>query len=725
MDPPDEVCTTFRTPVRRAASARRTVPMTLTEASNCGPTTDCRTSICAARWNATSGRCSSRMACRSAVTMSASTKKCAGLSARCSRLVARPLAKLSSPTTEWPSANRRSTSVEPMKPAAPVTSARTGILYRQAARTTRIPQGALAAAALIVVQLGIRAVLAFGGYFYWDDLILIGKAGTEGLLSTSYLFDDHDGHVMPAAFLIAGAIIRLAPLDWTGPAISLVVLQLVPSLALWRALYVIRGWRRILLIPLTFALFTPLAVPGFAWWAAALNSLPMLAALAWVCADVILLVRTGNQRYAATGVLAYLGGLLFFEKAAVIPLVAFAVAALLCHVQGDRSAMRTVWRAGIRLWTVSLALTGSWIVVYLAVVNQHRWSSDLTMTWDLLRRSVTHGIVPGLAGGPWVWGRWAPASPWAVPPTTVKALGWLVLAAALGISLARKQRTTPVWLTAAGYVVACQVPIYLMRSSRFTVLELAQTLRYLPDLVVVLALLAAVGFCGPNRPSSGRLDASVARTVVTTAVAGMFVVSSLYSTATFLTSWRDNPAQPYLQNARAGLAAAHAASNAPLLDQEVDPLVLQRVAAPENLASHMFALLRDRPEFGTATTQLRMLDSSGGLSDARVTWVRTIARGPDPGLGYPEQPEKPARLILDGTLLPADWTVELNYLANSDGSMTLSLTEGPDLKVPVHPGLNRVYARLPGAGDAITVRANNTALSLCIASGPVGFLAPA
>ena len=91
----------------------------------------------------------------------------------------------------------------------------------------------------------------------------------------------------------------------------------------------ILGWRPVLLIPLTFALFTPLGVPGFAWWAAALNSLPMLAAMAWVCADAILLVRTGNQRYAVTGVLVYLGGLLFFEKAAVIPFVAFAVVALL------------------------------------------------------------------------------------------------------------------------------------------------------------------------------------------------------------------------------------------------------------------------------------------------------------------------------------------------------------------------------------------------------------
>ncbi len=191
------------------------------------------------------------------------------------------------------------------------------------------------AAALIAVQLVIRAVLAFSGYFYWDDLILIGRAGTQDLLSAGYLFDDHDGHVMPGAFLVAGGITRLAPLEWIAPAISLIVLQLLASLALLRALHVILGWRPVLLVPLTFALFTPLGVPAFAWWAAALNSLPMLAAMAWVCADAVLLVRTGNQRYAVTGLLVYVGGLLFFEKSAVIPFVAFAIAALLAYVTGN------------------------------------------------------------------------------------------------------------------------------------------------------------------------------------------------------------------------------------------------------------------------------------------------------------------------------------------------------------------------------------------------------
>jgi hypothetical protein len=302
-------------------------------------------------------------------------------------------------------------------------------------------------------------------------------------------------------------------------------------------------------------------------------------------------------------------------------------------------------------------------------------------------------------------------------------LGWLTVATVLVVSLLRKHRIELVWLVAMGYALACQIPIYLLRSSKFTALELAQTLRYLPDLVIVLTLLAAVGFCAPNRARSGWLDASPTRTAVVTTAVVAFSASSLFSTSTFLTSWRDNPAQPYLQNAIRGLAQARTSSSAPLLDQEVDPLVLQRVAYPENLASHMFALIGDRPEFAKSTTQLRMLNSSGQLVDANVTWTRTIAVGPMPGCGYFVQPDAAVRMPLDGPLLPADWTAEINYLANSEGSMQMSLTEGPETKVPVHPGLNRVFVRLPGAGDAITVRATTAALSLCLASGPVGYLA--
>jgi len=587
----------------------------------------------------------------------------------------------------------------------------------------RVPPVAVAALALIGLQLAVRAGLAFGGYFYWDDLILVGRAGTRPLLSPGNLFTDHDGHVMPAAFLLSGVITRAAPLVWLWPAVSMLVLQLLASLALLRALWVILGRRPVLLVPLCFALFTPLTVPSFAWWAAALNYLPMLAALAWVCADAVLLIRTGKQRYAITATLAYLGGLLFFEKSAVIPFVAFTIVTLIWHVEGRGGVIAGVWRAGMRLWASLLGLTALWAGLYVAVVNQQRWSHDLAMTWDLLSRSITHGIVPGLAGGPWQWQRWAPASPWAVPPVGAMALGWLALFVVVTISLLRKQRIGALWLTAAGYAVGCQIPIYLMRSSAFTALELAQTLRYLPDLVFVLALLAAVGLRAPNREGSRWMDAAPRRTAVLATLLTAFVASSLVSTRTFLSSWQDNPTKAYLQNAVAGLATARSQSSAPMLDQEVDPLILQRVVGPENLASHMFALITDRPEFSQSTELLRMLDSNGHVVDADVTWVRRIAPGPRAQCGYLVQPDAPARLVLDGPLLPAEWTAEVNYLANSEGTMVMSLPVGPQARVRVKPGLNRVFVRLSGAGDAIDVRAETTALSVCVAAGPVGYLA--
>jgi hypothetical protein len=577
---------------------------------------------------------------------------------------------------------------------------------------------------LIVLQLVVRTVLAFQGYFYWDDLILIARAGTQSLLSPSYLFDDHDGHVMPAAFLVAGGITRLAPFDWIWPAISLVILQLVASLALLRALYVILGWRPALLVPLAFALFSPLGLPAFAWWAAALNALPMIAAMAWVCADAILLVRTGNQRYAVAGTAVFFIGLLFFEKAAVIPFVAFAIAALLAYVLGDRTAVKTVWRGGFRLWIASLALVAAWVGLYFVVVDQRRWTLDLTMTGDLLVRSVTHGIVPGLIGGPWTWERWAPSSPWALPGVAVMMVGWLVLPAVIAVSVKRKEHAKALWLAAAGYAVACQVPIYLMRSSRFTAIELAQTLRYLPDLAVVLALLAAVGFCAPNRAGVAWLDASRARTAVIVSVAALFAVSSGYSTVTFTKSWRNNPTKAYVHNVLTSLATANAETKAPLLDQEVDPVILQRFAWPENLFSHVFAVARDRPEFSTSTTDLRTFDRKGHLVAAQVTWVRHTLPGPKPQCGYLVQPDAPVRMPLDGPMLPTEWTAEINYLANSDGSMTFALSDGDETRVPVHPGLNRVFVRLSGAGDAIVARANTSALSVCLASGPVGYVAP-
>jgi len=198
----------------------------------------------------------------------------------------------------------------------------------------------------------------------------------------------------------------------------------------------------------------------------------------------------------------------------------------------------------------------------------------------------------------------------------------------------------------------------------------------------------------------------------------------VYSTVTFTARWRDNPTRAYVANVLTSLSAANADTTAPLLEQEVDPLILQRFAWPDNLFGHVFALVRDRPEFSTSTTDLRTFDRKGRLVDAQVTWVRHTLAGPKPQCGYLVQPDAPVRMPLDGPMLPTEWTAEINYLANNDGSMTFALSDGDATRVQVHPGLNRVFVRLSGAGNAVIAIANTSALSVCLASGPVGYVAP-
>ena len=244
--------------------------------------------------------------------------------------------------------------------------------------------------------------------------------------------------------------------------------------------------------------------------------------------------------------------------------------------------------------------------------------------------------------------------------------------------------------------MAGQIPIYLMRSSAFTALELAQTLRYLPDLVTVLALLAAVGFCAPNRSGSAWLD-------------------------------RHLHAQPWCGRGR-GISGQQS-----LLDQDF----------PVHLAGQSSTALRgQRLESLAQASQIgRRVAGSGGrpararpgrlpgepgespvrpdsrparnsgatrhsyeCSTSPVVWSMRTSPGSAPfplgrnqNCGYFVQPDAPVTMPLDGPLLPAEWTAEINYLANTDGTMLLSLTDGPETKVTVHPGLNRVYVRLSGA----------------------------
>ncbi|MGQ4599466.1 hypothetical protein [Nocardia sp. R6R-6] len=574
----------------------------------------------------------------------------------------------------------------------------------------------VAAGCLIVLQLAIRWWVADSGYFYWDDLILVGRAARYPLWSSDLLLHNHDGHFMPLAFAAAWVVTAMAPLAWAGPVVVLLVLQLAASVAVLRMLMVLVGARWMILLPLVGYLFCPLTLPAFAWWAAALNALPLQFALAWVIGDAMLLVQSGRRRYARSAIAVFAMALLFFEKSVIVPFVAFAVVSLARYVDGGESPFRVVARRGAALWLGSGAVLVCWVIGYLAVVGG-AGVPDVRELRDLLPGAASLGIVPALFGGPWVWERWLPSTPWADPPAWAVVSAWLALTALVAFSVRVRLRVAPVWPAVAVYVLVVQIAVALARSGPNTAAELMQSLRYFADLAVVLAAAGALMVrARPRPPRSGRL-ARIPVHRVAVAAAVVFLVSSLWSTYTFVRSWRVGPTRTYVTNAKSAL---HEWDGAPLLEQEVPWNVLSPLAYPQNLTSRVLAPVAAPGTFADSTPHLRMITDTGEIVEAEVWWNRIILPGPQPDCGYRISSAAPVPLLLDGPMLEHEWTAQLNYLANKDGRITIGFEHGKSVAAPVRKGPNTVFVRIVGGGSSLRITSRTAGLDLCVGVGPVG-----
>lgn len=604
----------------------------------------------------------------------------------------------------------------PEEPASPQRPRRARLLRTSSRWSSRVGRTVLiAATALIIGQLAVRGWVLGEGFFYWDDLILAGRAGMYPLWSTDVLFADHDGHFMPLALATAGLATVLAPLQWALPAVGLILLQLAASVAVLRMLVVLLGVRRLVLAPLAFYLFSPLTLPAFSWFSAALNALPLQFALAWVIGDAVLLVRTRRRRHMVSGLIVTAIALLFFEKAVVVPFVAFAVAALALYVAGRDEPVRTVAQRGVGLWLGSAAVLTAWLISFFTLIGLTDVTGSTEQVDSLLPNAASSGVVTALLGGPWSWERWLPATPWATPPGAAVVLGWLALAGLVALTLRARQRTWAVWLLAAAYVIVVQIPVALARGGPNTANELMQSLRYLADLGVVLTAAGALLLCAKARPGV-RLPWLPGRRLLAV-VAALFLVSSLWSTYTFARVWSQGPAKEYVSTVTSEITDW---DKAPLLEQEVPWGVLNPTAYPQNLVSRVLAPVAPPGTFAESTPELRMITDSGHIVDAQVWWNRAIRPGPEPTCGYRVDSELPTRLDLDGPMLAHEWTAQLNYAASRDGHITVGFVQGEPVTVPVHEGVNTVYVRLAGSGSALQVRSQTPGMNVCIGTGPVG-----
>lgn len=605
-------------------------------------------------------------------------------------------------------------------------------------RPTPLRWSPVVTAALIASALALAArilVLRSGG-FYWDDLILFGRGGTHGLWSWGLLVYDHDGHFMPLAFWTAALVTKLAPLSWPAAASSIVVLQMFAMAGVWRALRALSNsssaesgrdqrdrtspW---VLAPFALYLFSPLMVPADAWWAAALNALPLQAAAGWIVADAVALCGTedrGRRRLLIVrSAVVFLIALGFFEKSlAILPIVLVAVA-LWNHnrMAGEPNrpvrGLAAAWKGAAALWLTMVAIAVGWILVYLAVVADRPGEHQLWQTWLLVWRSLDQGIASASAGGPLRWlSGWGQTPPVAMPPVWLLVVGWLVLAAIVVWAWRTRIDTHLVMVAVAGYVIGAQVVVLWQRSSAGTVLELAQTYRYLPDSALVCALGLALLIATPRRAVAA---ASVPAQVGAGIAVVLVVVTSLVSTARFADAWHQQGTQKYLDTARKSLAAK---SDIRMIDQAVPAIVLSPLAYPNNLASHVFSALRHRPQFSRWTDLLWFLDDSGRLVPGAVYPLRNA---PETG-GTCHDPEVSSaqQRALDGPLLALTWVAQIPYCADRPGTVAVGMAGAEPVVAPVQSGLHVLYVQFDGGGTRLQIAPQTPGLRLHLGTIGVG-----
>ncbi|MEU6739347.1 hypothetical protein [Streptosporangium sandarakinum] len=349
----------------------------------------------------------------------------------------------------------------------------------------------LTAAALLLVTAGLvlKGWLLSRSYFVEDDIVFVGRAVTEPF-GWAHLMRVHIGHLMPGALALVRVLTAISPYDWGLVSAVVLALSAAAALALYRLLRLLFGARPMILVPLAFFLFSPANFQATAWFAAAINILPLHIAMLMAMCSQVLLVRTGRVRHAVAGLAWTCAGLLFFEKAVLIPPVLFLLTVVL--LAGERGVLGAA-RRHLGLWLVHAAVAGAYLAGYLAASGR---SGGQGIAFPGFYTAVDYaatffgGTVPTLlVGGPLTWEPVLSAGALAGHRPVEIAVAWLALAAVVAGTCRARRAAVPAWLLAGGYLlVADGLLIMIVRSGPWRAFESRYIADALPLLTVCLAL---------------------------------------------------------------------------------------------------------------------------------------------------------------------------------------------------------------------------------------------
>jgi hypothetical protein len=550
--------------------------------------------------------------------------------------------------------------------------------------------------------------------FYWDDLVIPARFRDTGL------WVPYDGHLMPGSAAVQIAVDALAPLQWWLPAVLILVATAAAGALWWLLLGRLTHSPGIRLLGLTAIVFSPFLGIASGWWSAGVNALAWQLTAAGV--GLLLLRPTATWWHSLAATAALASGLLMTEKAlSVVP--ALIGVAVILRLRGQRIPALP--------FLAPAALTAGWVALYLHLSGHVSQSTGPGL--DDLTGAVGSAVLPGILGGPWTWDRWNPSPAFATTPVTLRIAVIVIVVTLVVIFLFRTRRrlvaAVGALVVSVGYLAIILLLLQSGRSGDGASDLLARGMHYYVDwwTVTVLALVAvSADELRPRQDTTSSWFSSASNPLPVVMVVA-FIVSSVFSTATWVHTWDDDPSRDYLPTLR---EAADDPDNA-LLDQNMPLEILTPLVNPYNSAGNVAGSLDGISDI---TSTPRIITPDGDLVDAHVLDNSHSEQGEEPDCGIRVEQGRPQIIQVDPALPFGDWTWEFNATADQPVNVMLTTPNGLEdesawrsraVSVPVETELSSRWVNLSGGGGTIMAEVDGPPGShVCVGAGAVGPLVP-
>ncbi len=588
--------------------------------------------------------------------------------------------------------------------------------------------------AVVLVTVVTRAVTVSRWSWYADDFGWMDWVDDYSF--GEYVFQVYNGHLMPGQFLITWLITTLDPLNFTWVVIVVCLFAAASVIAWGLALRELFGERPHLLVALVVLGMTPTMTGVSLWWSTAINAYSIHTSMGLTVYFLARWFRRGHQRRDRTlATLAYLGGLLFWEKALLVTVPALFVVLLLAEGPWRarlRMAVRTLWPVSV----VTVAYTAGYLVASSGLTTgtppQAPEARSPGHILDFISQGLAHLALPSLVGGPFS-GLDRPDMVYPESPL----VQWLLLVllgvavAALGVRF-RKGAWLALAMSAVYVGLSWSLIIFNQRHGPFGS-DLARVNRYWVDSLPV-ALLTLMFLTTPTagrhsveslrRPldPATRRRAHVALTQALAAVVALTAVTSVNDWARVAPSspkpWTDTLVDD-----------ARAAGTATIADVVGPPEVVGYfVFGNDGNISTLLSTLNLPLTYDVPTEQFLLVADDGHLVAAEVTPNVTSLPGPDEACGYPVDAGSSVEVALTGELFEFGWFLRLSYFTESNATLRIS-GDDEHVDVEVTPGppggeLAVRYLKVTSAISSIRIEGLTGDNTVCVSGVDVGQLAP-